>query len=514
MRHGRVFVTALLLAVLGCGAGVEVQVIAPVRESIDESFTEPARTRLEKTYRITTPVGGRIGRIDLEPGDQVTIGQVLAQYDLLPFEQAAVEARAAVEELEAQLAVKDDNSIENTALIEAAIAIDAATEALKASSAQVDAEEARASRAAKELTRIKTLADSNTVTQSELEDAQLAAETSRLELKRQEFYFAALKAFIAAVHLGPRYVEEYIGKKTLEREIIIHQLVQARARLAQAEHELKLATVLSPIDGVVLEKYEQGDSPLSAGQPLLLLGDLRQLEVIADVLTEDALVLSPGSRVDLLPAYGQDPLFGTVKRIEPAGLPAPIVVDLGFQEVRRKSKEAERKQVADIFPPHCARRAGLHQSRTQNATEIPIPEIAVMCLREGGQHRIEALLDKPRGQRASRLLVMPLLGIPAVRDRLRRQDGLQAEFCQRILGGGVPEIGETWRHRGVKFRIANGFGEEIRLEAVEHDDDHVQFGGKNIHGSDQWPEKSGFHATGPNNGANPLSNEGIWFQLN
>ena len=48
--------------------------------------------------------GGRVGRIDLEPGDEVKAGQVLAKFDLVPFEQAVAEAKALVAELEAKLA--------------------------------------------------------------------------------------------------------------------------------------------------------------------------------------------------------------------------------------------------------------------------------------------------------------------------------------------------------------------------------------------------------------------------
>ncbi len=43
----------------------------------------------------------------------------------------------------------------------------------------------------------------------------------------------------------------------------------ARTRLARAEHDLALAEILSPIDGVVLERFEQGGGPLPGGRPLL-----------------------------------------------------------------------------------------------------------------------------------------------------------------------------------------------------------------------------------------------------
>ncbi len=311
------FTVACIL--FGCGGGVEVEVVSPYIGDIHEFFTELAKTRLAKTYRITMPIDGRIERIELEPGDEVTKGQRIVEFDLVPLREAVAEAEAAVAELEANIAVKDDNRIEDTVMIEMNATVNATAEALKAADAQVEAEKARSDRAAKELERMEILAAGRTIAQNELDDAKLEADTSLIELRKQEFYRAALNALFVAVKLGPRYVNEYLGREKLEREVVVHQLAQARSRLARAEHQLKLSAIRSPIDGVVLEKYEQGDRTLPAGHDLLLLGNLDELEVIADVLTQDALRLSPGSRVSLKPASRSEPIPGIVKRIEPAG---------------------------------------------------------------------------------------------------------------------------------------------------------------------------------------------------
>ena len=166
---------------------------------------------------------------------------------------------------------------------------------------------------------IQKLASDKTLSQSKLDDARLLANTSLIELRKQEFYRAAWGALLVAVRLGPKAVSDWLGKKSLEKSVLIRQLEQARARLRRAKHELKLAEIRSPIDGIVLNRYEQGDKTVPAGQDLLLLGNLDQLEVIADVLTQDALRLSPGSEASLSPASGREPLAGKLKRIEPAG---------------------------------------------------------------------------------------------------------------------------------------------------------------------------------------------------
>jgi HlyD family secretion protein len=303
----------------GCGAATEVEVTSPYRGEIQESFTEPARTRLANTYPVTMPVSGRVARIDLEPGDEVKAGQTLVEFDRLPLERAVAEARAFVAELEARIAVQDDERVEEISLTEAKATAEAAVEAFKVADAQVRGAKAQLDRALKELKRVEELAEQEAAPQRLLDDARLSAETMQAQMRQYESLREQTKAQLEAVGLGPRSIEQQLVLKRLAREVLVHQLDQARARLARAEHDLGLAAVRSPIDGVVLERYQQGDSTLLAGQPLLLLGNLAELEVIADVLTQDALRVAPGSDVVLEPAAGFDTIAGKVNRIEPAG---------------------------------------------------------------------------------------------------------------------------------------------------------------------------------------------------
>ncbi len=325
---------AVLATCVGCEQGVEVELAQPRRGEIQESFGEPARTRLAKTYPITMPVDGRIARIDQEPGDTVTKGATLVEIDLVPFQQAVAEAEAAVDELEAEVAVKKDNRLEEIAAEDANAAVQAAKEALSASDEEVAAQKARQQRAAKDLTRKQELFDRKVIAEDQLDDAKLDAETSLIELRKQQFYRAALKAMVVAVNLYPRAVTQWIAKKGLEGGVLDHKLAQTKARLVLARHQLGLARVVSPIDGIVLERHEQGNRPLGAGQPLLLLGDLGDLEVEADVLTQDALRLAKGSPVTLAPASGIAAIAGKVMRIEPAGFTK--LSSLGVEQQRVK----------------------------------------------------------------------------------------------------------------------------------------------------------------------------------
>ena len=108
----------------GCSGGQEIDVVKPSRGPLVESFTEPAKTRLSETWPITMPVSGRVGRIALEEGARVSKGEALAELDQTPFTQAVAESRARVAELRANIAVNEDDRLENSALRNALLMVE------------------------------------------------------------------------------------------------------------------------------------------------------------------------------------------------------------------------------------------------------------------------------------------------------------------------------------------------------------------------------------------------------
>lgn len=317
MRSLPLVSVALLIG--ACSSGTGLDTLTPRQGEIRQYFEEPARTRLAREYLIAMPQDGRIGRVELDPGDVVSKGQALARFDRLPLEEATREAGAAVAELEQQLVLNAYDEIENSMRVEFQATVDAARDVLRATDAQVEASSARARRAEKEHTRIATLARQGSASQGQLDDAALSAETAVIELREEEMMRAAFHTLFTAIKLGPEYIDEWLGRKRIEREVVVQQLIQARARLARAEHDLALAQVTSPIDGVVLERFEQGGGPLPAGRPLLRLGDPEDLEVVSEVLTQDALRLRVGDQVRLDATGLGESFEGRVKRVEPAG---------------------------------------------------------------------------------------------------------------------------------------------------------------------------------------------------
>lgn len=322
----------LAAAAAGCG-GQEVPVVEARREAIEEVFTEPAQTRQPKARQVNMPLDGRIERIGLDPGDRVEAGQILVEFDAAPYRLAMEEAQAAVKQFQAQLAVHDSDDIEETVLKAAQAFAEATKEALRASTAEKEAEQARMDRAAKHLDRIRRLVGEGDVPESDLDDAELAFDTARIAVRRQEFMEKAVQAFYAASQLGPTTVRQHIALKRTQRQVIEKQLAHAEARLARARHDMRLARVEAPVDGVVLQRFTRGEGAFAAGAPLIEIGRPADMEVVAEVLTQDALRLKPGGRVQLDPGIGMDALVGRVQRIEPSAFTKRSALGVEQQKV-------------------------------------------------------------------------------------------------------------------------------------------------------------------------------------
>ena len=86
------------------------------------------------------------------------------------------------------------------------------------------------------------------------------------------------------------------------------------------------------MDGLLLRRYFESEQPIGVGDPLVEVGDPASMEVEVDVLSADAVRMREGMPVELL-RWGEDePLAGSIRRIEPAGFTK--VSALGVEEQR------------------------------------------------------------------------------------------------------------------------------------------------------------------------------------
>lgn len=287
LKNRRVWISVAivggLLAVALWPKASPVDVSGLSRGPLVVTIDEEGRTRVRDRFVVSSPLAGRVLRIELEPGDRVTRGQVIARVraEAPPLLDARTRAEA-----------------------------EAAVETARAALGQARAEEQRAkaslARAMRELERVRGLERENVVTKQEVDAREADA------LVAQESANAATFAVRAASS----------------------DLQRAEARLAPSGPDVsgRVAIVVSPVDGVILKRVHESESVVPAGERLVEIGDPRRLEIVADLLSTDAVRVQPGARAIIEQWGGDKKLDAKVRRIEPSGFTK--ISALGVEEQR------------------------------------------------------------------------------------------------------------------------------------------------------------------------------------
>lgn len=371
-----------------------VEVVHPERRTIRAYAEEQARTQLPQDYLIAMPIAGWLEPIDLREGDAVTQGEVVARLDADDLEDHVHQAEQRIAVLEAQIAETEDHRLEENALVEANATVKAIDETVAASVAKLEATKALLDFSESELKRVKGLIESDTAASRELRQAELAYRQARAEYESDRLELAALRTIQAVSYIGPKFITDYIDRKSFTLEQRQKELAEAKTQLKIEQRNLARAEIRSPVDGVVLERRQTRRQYLAAGTPLLTIGRLQDLEVIAEVLSERATRLSPGDAVEVFgDAIENGPIAGRVLRVYPAG----------FRKVSSLGVEQQRVNVSiglDSRPPALGAefRVQVRIFYAESVDALTLPRTALYRSADGGW-RVMAVEDGRTAER-------------------------------------------------------------------------------------------------------------------
>ncbi|MDG4648009.1 HlyD family efflux transporter periplasmic adaptor subunit [Roseibacterium sp. SDUM158017] len=266
---------------------VAVDLVEVARGPMQVTIDADGQTRIEDLYEVASPITGTARRAPVEVGDPVVAGEtVVARVE--PVSPSLLDARARAQ-AEASVA-------------EAQAALDVARSELRRTEEeeefarlQFDRTQTLVDRGVSTLTQMETAAQRLAVA-----DAAVAAARSRLAMSE-----GALERAEAAL-VGPE------GGAAVANDCCV--------------------TLTSPADGVVLSIGTISEHPVQAGAPLVTVGDPRDLEIVADLLSSDAVRIGPGTRAIVERWGGPDALEAVLRRIEPAA--ETRVSSLGIEEQR------------------------------------------------------------------------------------------------------------------------------------------------------------------------------------
>ena len=280
---------AAVIAMPFLGSGIPVETAAAAVGRLEVTIVEDGRTRLRDRFIVAAPISGRLARIGLSEGDIVEKGATLARIYPVPEDPRRIKV------LRAQVAAALARRNEATAGV-----------------ARAKAEAAQAEREAR---RSRELADRSAVSDTVFERNQLAAETARRQVEAAQATLRTAEAELAA----------------------------ARAALVGVgphDEDAEPGLVDAPAAGRILRLLERNERVVQAGTPLVEIGDLDALEVIVDVLSEDAVRIEPGDPVRISDWGGAAEIAGEVRLVEPDA----------FTETSALGVEEQRVNVAVGLP--------------------------------------------------------------------------------------------------------------------------------------------------------------------
>jgi len=243
------------------------------------TVNEQGETRSHDRFVVTAPVAGKLSRIMLHDGDEVKLDQVVAQIAPLPLsvrersEQMARIAAAQSQQREAEELVRH---------------------------AQEDLEQAT-----RERKRVEQLVKDGFMSAQVAEQARNAEVTIGNEAAAARYRARAAAAEVRLAKSGLIAVRG--GKEALFK-------------------------VRSPVAGRILRIPDQSERVVTAGTPLLTVGDLSKLEVVIELLSSEAVKVKAGMAVILDGWGGSQPLRAQVQRVEPYAYTK--VSALGIEEKR------------------------------------------------------------------------------------------------------------------------------------------------------------------------------------
>lgn len=284
VTSGLVVLLVLFLAFAMRPQPQPVDAVTVARGPLLVSIDEEGETRVRDRYVVSSPLAARILRIELEPGDEVR-AETSVLVTLKPTAPTLLDARTVAE---SQARVR------------------AAEASLATAKAQRDQALAEVRYADADLVRIAKLHQESIVSKEQLDEATLRADTRR----------EAQRAAEAATRTAQFQLE----------------VARAALRTEGGGDNAAPIEIRSPIDGVVLRRLRESEAVVAPGEALLEIGSPRDIEIVSDLLSTDAVRIRPGSRVLVEQWGGETPLEGKVRRVEPSGFTK--ISALGVEEQR------------------------------------------------------------------------------------------------------------------------------------------------------------------------------------
>jgi len=348
MSSNRVRILIGVAVLLAIGAGVWWW-IAAGRESTDDAQVDAHITP------IAARIGGTVLHVPVEANQEVEAGAVLVEIDKRDYEVALERARAELADAEAaaigarvgvpitstttasnEVTAKGGVEGAEAAYLEAQQGVEVARTRLVTAQARQREAAANASKATKDVERLKPLLAKDEIAQQQYDAAVAAAasntaavDSAQAQVKEAELGIRVAESRVAQAGVG----RQQASAQLKEAQTAPEQVTASRARLAaaeakvrqneamvkQAELNLEYTTVKAPVKGIVSRKGVEVGQVIQQGQPLMTVIPLDRIWITANFKETQLEQMRPGQRVKIeVDAYGGREFSGKVESLAAA----------------------------------------------------------------------------------------------------------------------------------------------------------------------------------------------------
>jgi len=258
------------------------------REHLQITINADGKTNIRDVYEVATPIAGTAIRSPVEVGDTV-IGNETVVAVVEPITPSLLDGRSRIQ---AEAAVRE------------------AEAALHVAESEISQAEEELAYAQSQFNRIQTLVMRGVTSETQLEDA---AQHVAIRQAAREAAFARL--------------DMATGSLDRARAVLLEPSGGRFGDLPTCCVELR-----APIDGTVLSVDVVSERPVSVGTRLVSIGNRNNLEIVADLLSSDAVRIGPGTMAIVERWGGSNRLSARLVSVDPAA--RTIVSSLGIEEQR------------------------------------------------------------------------------------------------------------------------------------------------------------------------------------
>ena len=310
MKKNKIFWTAVIvifciasgLIYVKMDGGQEVETVVVEKGEIKQYVEDAAVVQTNKKQTVYIEGAGRIDSIKVNVGDSVKKGDLLLTMDKVDLELKLKDADLKIQSAKAQLESTDASNYANK---------------IEIVQAAVDTTKVIHDTSKRNLDNAKTLYEASAISEQDLKNAEDSYKSAEIAIK------SANSGLKDAKDGAPDYMKKgYIAG--VEQSVIFRDSIV---------REIEKQQVLATIDGKVIEKLVEENSIGAPGTVAFVIGDVKSLELEANILSDDIYNVHIGDEVEARgKAIGESILKGKIIKIAPEA--KNITSSLGVNQKR------------------------------------------------------------------------------------------------------------------------------------------------------------------------------------